>query len=114
MSPDPANMTSPPLVQSANMTTPPLVQSVSVGTTEHEYVEEMGLPYVIRINQEFQKAGLRGLTLLFASGDTARWEQASQRYKGKMWINFPAASPYVTAVGGAWLGDLGDGMDVMT
>jgi len=60
------------IMQQASMESPPLVQSVSVGTTEHEYVEEMGLAYVKRINQEFQKAGLRGLSLLFATGDTVR------------------------------------------
>jgi len=42
-----------------------------VGTTEYEYVEAMGAKFVTRINQEFMKAGMRGLSLLFATGDRA-------------------------------------------
>jgi len=52
-----------------------------VGTTEYEYVEAMGEKFVLRINQEFMKAGMRGISLLFASGD-----RASQPYKGKYWV----------------------------
>ena len=92
------------ILEQANSTDPPLVQSVSVGTTEYEYVEAMGNKFVSRINFEFQKAGLRGLSLLFASGD-----RAVQHYKGKYWVNFPSCSPFVTAVGGVWLGELGGG-----
>ena len=92
------------ILEQANSTDPPLVQSVSVGTTEYEYVEAMGNKFVSRINFEFQKAGLRGLSLLFAAGD-----RAVQHYKGKYWINFPSCSPFVTAVGGVWLGELGGG-----
>jgi len=92
------------ILQQANTSQPAFVQSISVGTTEHEYVEAMGDKFVARVNQEFQKAGMRGISLLFATGD-----KASQYYKGKYWINFPSCSPYVTAVGGVWLGDLGGG-----
>ena len=92
------------VVQLANLTRPPLVHSVSVGTTEWEYAEAMGEPYVARINLELAKLGARGLTLLFAAGD-----RAAQAHGGRFWINFPAASPYVAAVGGAWLGELGGG-----
>lgn len=92
------------IMQQANNSDAPLVQSVSVGTTEYEYVEAMGEQYLERINQEFMKAGMRGISLLFATGD-----KASQIYNHKYWINFPSASPYVTAVGGVWLGELGYG-----
>lgn len=92
------------ILQQANTTKPPLVQSVSVGTTEYEYVEAMGEKFVRRVNQEFMKAGMRGISLLFATGD-----RAVQHYKGKYWVNFPSCSPFVTAVGGVWLGDLGSG-----
>ncbi len=44
---------------------PPLVHSVSYADTEHSMPAE----YTDRLNVEFQKAGVRGLTLLFASGD---------------------------------------------
>jgi len=48
-----------------------------------------------RINAEFMKAGARGISLLFASGDSGATCRA-----GKFTPNFPASSPYVTAVGG--------------
>ena len=44
-------------------------------------MEEMGEAFVARVNQEFIKAGLRGLSLLFATGD-----RAVQHYKGKYWV----------------------------
>jgi len=92
------------MLQVANMSHPPAVQSVSVGTTEYEYVTEMGAKHVARMNAEFAKAGVRGISLVFASGD-----RASQVYDGKFWVNFPSGSPHVTAVGGVWLGVLGNG-----
>jgi len=92
------------MLEIANLTHPPVVQSVSVGTTEYEYLTEMGEKHVVRMNAEFAKAGVRGISLLFASGD-----RASQVYEGKYWVNFPSGSPRVTAVGGVWLGELGGG-----
>jgi hypothetical protein len=92
------------ILQQANTSNPARVQSVSVGTTEYEYVEAMGDKFTARVNQEFMKAGMRGMSLLFAAGD-----RAIQHYKGKYWVNFPSCSPYVTAVGGVWLGELGGG-----
>lgn len=50
------------------------------------------------------KLGLRGVSVIFAIGD-----KADQEFEGKKWINFPASSPYVTSVGGTWLGDLNMG-----
>lgn len=48
-----------------------------------------------RLNAEFMKAGARGITLLFASGDSGATCKG-----GKFTPNMPASSPYVTAVGG--------------
>jgi len=48
-----------------------------------------------RLNAEFMKAGVRGITLLFASGDSGATCKS-----GKFTPNMPASSPYVTAVGG--------------
>jgi tripeptidyl-peptidase-1 len=48
-----------------------------------------------RLNAEFMKAGARGISLLYASGDSG----ASCK-SGKFTPNMPASSPYVTAVGG--------------
>jgi len=48
-----------------------------------------------RLNVEFQKAGARGITLLYASGDEGANEKG-----GKFVPEGPGSSPYVTAVGG--------------
>jgi tripeptidyl-peptidase-1 len=48
-----------------------------------------------RLNAEFMKVGARGISLLYASGDSG----ASCK-GGKFTPNMPASSPYVTAVGG--------------
>jgi tripeptidyl-peptidase-1 len=48
-----------------------------------------------RLNAEFMKAGARGITLLYASGDSG-----ANCKRGKFTPNMPASSPYVTAVGG--------------
>ena len=45
---------------------------------------------------EFQKAGVRGISLLFASGDGGAACDTHNKYHP----NWPASSPYVTAVGG--------------
>jgi subtilase family serine protease len=55
------------------------------------------------LNQEFIKAGLRGLTLLFATGDsgvgTRDISKQTYSFCDKFVPTFPASSPYVTAVG---------------
>merc|ERR1712048_626041 len=53
-----------------------------------------------RLNVEFQKAGARGISLLFASGDSG-----ANCKNGKFTPNEPASSPYVTAVGGTQTAD---------
>lgn len=85
----------------ANTSNAPLVISSSYGEDEDSVTQA----YAERCNVEFQKAGVRGISLLFASGDSG---VSGDRSCGKecaaakdcfvpMW---PAASPYVTAVGG--------------
>lgn len=85
----------------ANTSDAPLVISSSYGEDE----DSVSQAYADRCNVEFQKAGVRGISLLFASGDSG---VAGDRHCGTlcaagkecfvpMW---PAASPYVTAVGG--------------
>merc|ERR1711924_87523 len=54
--------------------------------------------YATRINLEFVKAGTRGISLMFASGDDG---VGSDCKKGMFDSKWPAASPYVTAVGGS-------------
>lgn len=58
--------------------------------------------YVTRVNTEFQKIGTLGTTLLAASGDSGshgRTDEACETSL-KCFPAFPAASPYVTSVGG--------------
>jgi len=80
-------------------TTPnaPLVISVSYGDDE----DSLSTDYMQRINVEFMKQGIRGISILFASGDSGvggDYFQCSKFVPG-----FPATSPYVTAVGGTAL-----------
>ncbi|XP_055453407.1 tripeptidyl-peptidase 1 [Psammomys obesus] len=73
----------------------PHVHTVSYGDDE----DSLSSIYIQRVNTEFMKAAARGLTLLFASGDTGAgcWS-VSGRHKFRP--SFPASSPYVTTVGG--------------
>jgi len=75
-----------------NTTTVPWVNSVSYGEEE----VTLSVAYMQRVSVEFMKAGVRGITLLFASGD----DGASCK-KGKFSPAFPGSSPYVTTVGGS-------------
>jgi len=56
--------------------------------------------YINRVNVEFQKIGLRGVSLFASSGDSgANGRTDSSCTDDKLHPTFPAASPYVTAVG---------------
>ena len=79
------------LVDVSNTTEVPLVHSVSYGDTESSLSEA----YMTRVNMEFVKAAVRGLTILFASGD-----DGAGCKKKKFSPMYPASSPWVTAVGG--------------
>lgn len=88
----------------SNTTDAPNVISTSYGEDE----DSMTLEYQNRQNVEFQKAGVRGITLLFASGDSGVGgafkcsDKCAGQVSGKKCLQamWPAASPYVTAVGG--------------
>jgi len=74
----------------------PLVNSVSYGNDE---VQQTSDQYMYSCNAEFQKLAVRGISILFASGDQGVWGRTgpiSTRYHP----DFPASSPYITAVGG--------------
>nr|KAF6468369.1 tripeptidyl peptidase 1 [Rousettus aegyptiacus] len=73
----------------------PPVHTVSYGDDE----DSLSSTYIQRVNTEFMKAAARGLTLLFASGDSGAgcWS-TSGRHQFRP--SFPASSPYVTTVGG--------------
>jgi len=73
----------------------PLIFSMSYGDNENTVIPN----YALRVNQEFQKMGVRGISLLASSGDGG--VAGSQPTQCKVFIpTFPAASPFVTAVGG--------------
>ena len=59
-----------------------------------------------RGNEEFMKAGVRGLSILFASGDYGTGCNASS-LPAKFAPEWPPSSPYVTAVGGTTGGTTG-------
>eukprot|EP00029_Vermamoeba_vermiformis_P013384 TRINITY_DN82_c0_g1_i1.p1 TRINITY_DN82_c0_g1~~TRINITY_DN82_c0_g1_i1.p1 ORF type:complete len:569 (-),score=177.51 TRINITY_DN82_c0_g1_i1:73-1779(-) len=75
----------------------PLVFSVSYGEDEDELTSQ----YAYRVNTEFQKQGLRGISVLFASGDSG---VGGDSFGCNAFVpDFPCVSPYVTAVGGTTL-----------
>jgi len=75
----------------------PSVVSISYGGDEYEF----GEAYSVRINQEFGKLGLLGVTVLASSGDSGALGDDSDCYGGTEYVaSFPASATYVTAVGG--------------
>ncbi|XP_078609536.1 tripeptidyl-peptidase 1-like isoform X1 [Branchiostoma floridae x Branchiostoma japonicum] len=80
----------------SNMTSVPWVHSVSYGDDE----DSLSTDYMQRINTEFMKAGTRGLTILFASGDSGAGCREVSKDTNVFRPSFPASSPYVTTVGG--------------
>jgi len=73
----------------------PWVISTSYGDDEPTVLRD----YAMRVNVEFQKAGVRGLSILFSSGDGG--VSGGQPQQCTEFIpTYPAGSPYVTAVGG--------------
>jgi len=69
----------------------PHVFSVSYGEDE----ADLGSVYATRLDEEFMKAGVRGISIMFASGDEGANCEGSEFAP-----EFPASSPHVTAVGG--------------
>jgi len=56
--------------------------------------------YIARTNVEFQKIGLRGVSLFAASGDSGANGRTDGECTGtKLHASFPGSSPYITAVG---------------
>jgi len=88
----------------------PQVNSISYGWWEgdqcaiaEEECSQLGVDstgYVKRVNTEFQKIGLRGISLISASGDSgANGRTNPTCYYKQLRPAFPASSPYITAVG---------------
>jgi tripeptidyl-peptidase I len=76
----------------------PFVHSLSVGEPEDEFASDNGGEAAVdRMNNEMAAIGTRGVSIIFASGDSGY--QVAQKY--------PSSSPYVTSVGGVFNGELG-------
>jgi tripeptidyl-peptidase-1 len=74
----------------------PYVHSVSYGDEE----SSISIEYAQRVDEEFQKLGLAGRTILFASGDTGAGCNSTSDIDRVFVPNWPATSQYVTTVGG--------------
>lgn len=94
--------------------TVPLINSISYGWSETDQCTIAGgacamlgvnsQQYVARVNSEFQKIGLRGVTLMAASGDSgANGRTDPSCMDPNLKPGFPGASPYITTVGATQL-----------
>jgi len=73
----------------------------TISPTECQQLGVNSLGYTARVNTEFQKIGLRGITLLSASGDSGCHGRTDEGCSAKAFRpDFPGASPYVLSVGG--------------
>ncbi|XP_041827599.1 tripeptidyl-peptidase 1 isoform X2 [Melanotaenia boesemani] len=84
------------MVMLSNMSDLPWVHTISYGDDE----DSLSTAYMTRINTEFMKAGVRGISLLFASGDSGAGCRHMDKQQNSFRPSFPASSPYVTTVGG--------------
>jgi len=75
----------------------PLVHSISYGTQVKSTYPTVA--YQERLDAEFQKLGVRGISIIFASGDSGAGCAESLGCKCKLTPAYPASSQYVTAVG---------------
>ena len=95
-----------------NETNPPLVQSLSYGDVEQSVFMPNNTDaynYGVRCDEEFMLMGLRGVSVLVSSGDDGiggtliREDQAAAC--SQAWPEWPASSPYITAIGGTQMTD---------
>ena len=82
------------IIDQVNRTDSPLVHSASYGDIE----DSIPADYKNRVEVEFQKFGVSGRTLFFASGDSG--VDCRGLFDRKFTPMWPASSPSVTAVGG--------------
>lgn len=95
----------------ANQTYPPLVHSLSYGDVE-AVIFNSSNPYPgygYSCDAEFMKMGLRGLTVVFSSGDDGIGNTITGDDPtvgcSQAWPAWPASSPYVTTVGATQMTD---------
>merc|ERR1712070_257907 len=79
------------------MDNPPPVMSVSYGNDE---IQQTSGAFMDSCNVQFQKLGAQGISVLFASGDQGVAGRTGKTKNGEYHPDFPAASPYISAVGG--------------
>lgn len=89
---------------------PPLVHSISYGDVEANVFNASNpgsSSYGFRCDQQFMLMGLRGLTVVFSSGDDGIGNNIIRSDPelacSKAWPAWPASSPYVTSVGATQL-----------
>jgi tripeptidyl-peptidase-1 len=83
------------ITSQVNNTASPWVHSASYGDIENSIEDS----YLDRMDNEFMKFGISGRTFLFATGDDGVY--CKRKGIRKVYTpNWPASSPYVTAVGG--------------
>merc|ERR1712032_1768713 len=84
----------------------PAVHSVSYGDDEVQQDDDSpkgmtGLEYMQAVNVQFAKLAARGISVFVASGDQGVCGRSGCSYRSSEFHpDFPASSPYVTAVGG--------------
>ena len=76
----------------------PVADIFSISFSSPEIIE--GNSYMLRVSQELAKMVAKGITLFFATGDSGSEAVSCTYSNGINTANFPATSPYVTAVGG--------------
>ena len=75
----------------------PLVNSVSYGNDKKQ---QTSTAFMNQANAAFMKLGVRGTSVLFASGDQGVCGRSGCSRSSRFHPDFPASSPYITAVGG--------------
>jgi len=76
----------------------PPIHSVSYGNDEKQ---QSSPQYMDACNTQFMKAGTRGLTIMFASGDQGVCgREGCGFFRGRFKPDFPGDSPYITTIGG--------------
>ena len=78
----------------------PSVISCSYGNPEDDPRSAWTLAAIKKVNEAFNAAALRGITICCASGDDGSRDQAGD---GRAHADFPASSPYVVGCGGTQL-----------
>ena len=92
-----------------NLTSPPAVLSVSWGNGESNF----DVQHMHAANIEFAKMGLKGHTVLTASGDDGTGGQGGLFSPCKRFDpTWPTSSPYVTSVGGTYLDSTNGGTEI--